>query len=75
MEIDALFDELSKLEKKEMEGRLFTEFEERFQYLLLPAFLLLLAEFVLPEVRPQRIAWPKLRLRRRPSPTPSSSNV
>ncbi|MBI5868747.1 MAG: VWA domain-containing protein [candidate division Zixibacteria bacterium] len=62
MEIDALFGELSKLEKKEMEGRLFTEFEERFQFLLLPAFLFLLAEFILPEVRPRRIAWPKLKL-------------
>lgn len=62
MEIDALFEELSKLEKKEMEGRLFTEFEERFQYLLFPAFLFLLAEFVLPEVRPRRLAWPRLKL-------------
>jgi Ca-activated chloride channel family protein len=59
MEIDALFDELSKLEKKEMEGRLFTEFEERFQYLLLPAFLLLLAEFVIPEVRLQGMRVPR----------------
>jgi Ca-activated chloride channel homolog len=75
MEIDALFDELSKLEKKEMEGRLFTEFEERFQYLLVPAFLLLLVEFALPEVRPRRIAWPKLKPRRRSTPTLSSSNV
>jgi Ca-activated chloride channel family protein len=59
MEIDALFDELSKLEKKEMEGRLFTEFEERFQYLLFPAFLLLLAEFVIPEVRLHSIKMPR----------------
>jgi Ca-activated chloride channel family protein len=75
MEIDALFDELSKLEKKEMEGRLFTEFEERFQYLLLPAFLFLLAEFIIPEVRPQRIALPRVWARRRERPRVSSPNV
>jgi Ca-activated chloride channel family protein len=75
IEIDALFDELSKLEKKEMEGRLFTEFEERFQYLLLPAFLFLLAEFVIPEVRPRRATWPKLWARKSKASTISSPNV
>ncbi len=62
IEIGALFDELNRLEKREMEGRLFTEFEERFQYFLLPAFLFLLLEFVVPEVRPQPVRrwlkWP-----------------
>lgn len=48
MELDALFDELATLEKKEMEGRLFTEFEQRFHYFLLPAFLLLVLEMALP---------------------------
>jgi Ca-activated chloride channel family protein len=48
MELDDLFGELSKLEKKEMEGRLFTDFEQRFHYFLLPAFLLLLVEMALP---------------------------
>jgi len=48
MELDALFEELSTLEKKEMEGRLFTEFEQRFHYFLLPAFLLLAIEMALP---------------------------
>jgi len=48
MELDALFDELSTLEKKELEGRLFTEFEQRFHYFLFPAFLLLALEMALP---------------------------
>lgn len=48
MELGALFDELATLEKKEMEGRLFTEFEQRFHYFLLPAFLLLALEMALP---------------------------
>lgn len=50
-ELDEMSDELNKLEKKEMEGRLFTEFEERYYYFLIPAFLLLLLELVLPERR------------------------
>ncbi len=51
MELDALFDELSTLEKKEMEGRLFTEFEQRFHFFLFPAFLLLALEMALPNRR------------------------
>jgi Ca-activated chloride channel family protein len=54
MELDELFSELDKLEKKEMEGRLFTQFEERFQYFLLPALAFLLLELVLPETRRRR---------------------
>lgn len=53
-ELDELFSELDKLEKKEMEGRLFTQFEERFQYFLLPALLVLVLEMVLPEARRRR---------------------
>ncbi|MEW5700842.1 MAG: VWA domain-containing protein [Candidatus Zixiibacteriota bacterium] len=51
MELDELFKELSTLDKKEMEGRLFTEFEQRFQYFLVPAFALLMAEAALPLAR------------------------
>jgi Ca-activated chloride channel family protein len=54
MEVDELFADLATLEKKELEGRLFTEFEERFQYFLLPAFLLMALEFVLPTARRRR---------------------
>jgi len=51
MELDELFKELSTLEKKEMEGRLFTEFEQRFQYFLVPAFALLVLETAFPFMR------------------------
>ncbi|HEX9750812.1 MAG TPA: VWA domain-containing protein [candidate division Zixibacteria bacterium] len=54
MELDELFAELAKLEKKELEGRLFTEFEERYQYFLVPAFLLLGLEMALVERRRRR---------------------
>jgi Ca-activated chloride channel family protein len=60
MEVDALFSELATLEKKELEGRLFTEFEQRFQYFLVPAFVFLVLEQAIPIVR---------RLRRRPEVT------
>lgn len=53
-ELNALFEELALMEKKELEGRLFTEFEERFQYLLLPAFVFLFAAAIIPETRPRR---------------------
>jgi Ca-activated chloride channel family protein len=64
MELDELFEELNKLEKREMEGRLFTEFEERYHYFLIPAFLFLLLELVIPEVRGMIMA----RTRREESP-------
>jgi len=54
-ELDELFEELSRMEKKELEGRLFTEFEERFQYLLYPAFVFLLAAILLPETRTREV--------------------
>jgi hypothetical protein len=54
MELDELFSELAKLDKKELEGRLFTEFEERYQYFLVPAFLLLSLEIILTERRRHR---------------------
>jgi Ca-activated chloride channel family protein len=58
MELDKLFDELAQLEKKEMEGRLFTEFEERFQYFLLPALLFLMIELALPPSKWRRSQTP-----------------
>lgn len=54
MEVEELFGELAKLDKKDLEGRLFTEFEERFQYFLFPAFLLLAMEFAVSENRRKR---------------------
>jgi len=44
----ALFDEINKMEKKEVEERIYTEFEHRFQYLLgIALFFILLDVFVL----------------------------
>jgi Ca-activated chloride channel family protein len=49
MELDRIFDEISKLEKKEQEGTLVTRYDDRFQWPLLLALVLLIVEFFLSE--------------------------
>lgn len=49
MELDRIFDEISKLEKKEQEGTLVTRYDDRFQWPLLIALGLLIVEFFLSE--------------------------
>lgn len=48
-ELDDIYDAISKMEKKEFEQKKFTQFEDRFQYFLAVAILLLLAETFIPE--------------------------
>jgi Ca-activated chloride channel family protein len=55
LELDRIYDSLSRLEEKELASRSFTQWEERFQFPLGLALLLLLLDFCLPEsVRPKR---------------------
>jgi Ca-activated chloride channel family protein len=49
MELDRIFDEVSKMEKKELEGTLVTKYDDRFQWPLLVALLLIILEFYVPE--------------------------
>jgi len=49
MELDRIFSEISKLEKKELEGTLVTRYDDRYQWPLLIAMLLVLGEFFIPE--------------------------
>lgn len=49
MELDRIFDEISKLEKKELEGELVTKYDDRYQYPLLLALILLIVEFFVSE--------------------------
>jgi len=49
MELDKIFDEITKMEKKELEGTLVTRYDDRFQWPLLLAIFFIVAEFVLPE--------------------------
>ncbi len=44
-----LLDEINKMEKKEFDSKMFTDYEDRFQYLLAAAVLFLLSELLLPE--------------------------
>lgn len=49
-----IFEEIAQMEKTEFETRTFTDYEDRFQYLLAPALLLLLLEFLIFERRSRR---------------------
>lgn len=51
MELDKVYDEISKMEKKELEGKLMMQYEDRFQYPLFLAILLIVLEFFIPEKR------------------------
>jgi Ca-activated chloride channel family protein len=44
-----LLEEINKMEKKEFDSKMFTDYEDRFQYLLAAALLFLLTELLLPE--------------------------
>jgi len=49
IELDRIFDEISKMEKKELEGTLVTRYDDRYQWPLLIAVILIVGEFFLPE--------------------------
>lgn len=46
-ELDKIYDEIDRMEKKELSSRLFTQYEDRFQYFLGVAFILLCVEFMM----------------------------
>jgi len=46
-ELDKIYSEISRMEKKELSSRLFTQYEERFQYFLGIALVLLCVEFAI----------------------------
>lgn len=49
VELDKIFDEIAQLEKKELEGKLVTRYDDRYQWPLLLALLLIVGEFFLSE--------------------------
>jgi tetratricopeptide (TPR) repeat protein len=49
--LNIILDEIGKMQKKEFGTKIFTNYEDRFQYPLFAAFLLLLLEFFLAERR------------------------
>ncbi len=49
MELDRIFEEIARMEKKELEGSLVTRYDDRFQWPLLIALLLVVGEFFVSE--------------------------
>jgi len=49
MELEKVFDEISKMEKKELEGKLMMQYEDRFQYPLILAVFIIVLEFFVSE--------------------------
>jgi len=55
MELDRIYNEISKMEKKELEGKLMTQYEDRYQVFLLLSILCLTLEFLLSERRNKKM--------------------
>ncbi len=49
LELDRIFEEISKMEKKELEGTLVTRYDDRYQWPLLLAIILIAGEFFISE--------------------------
>jgi len=63
LELDRIYDEIASMEKKELEGKLFTQYEDRFPWFLVPAVLLFALEAILSERRKAGKPLPKGALR------------
>ncbi len=57
VELDRIYDQVSKMEKKELASLKFSQYEDRFQYVLGVAILLLVAEAMIGERRRPREDW------------------
>ncbi len=55
-ELDRIYEDVSSMEKKELASLKFSQFEERYQYVLFAGFILLLAELLLSERRKVKLA-------------------
>jgi len=53
-----IFDEVERMEKVEIGTKIYTDYEDRFQFLLLPALILLIIELIIPNTK--FIWWEKL---------------
>jgi len=57
VELDKIYNEISKMEKKELASRRFSRYEDRFQYLIVFALVLLIVEIFIPERRKLKGEW------------------
>lgn len=56
-ELDKIYDDIFKMEKKALASQQFAQFEDRYQYVLAIAILLLIIEMLIPEKRKIKKAW------------------
>lgn len=54
IELDKIYDEISGMEKKELEGKLLTQYEDRYQYFLIFSLIFLTIEFFISERKGKR---------------------
>ncbi len=54
LDMNLIYDKINEMEGKQSKSRFYTEYEDRFQWLLLPAFLMLVAEAFIPATRKVR---------------------
>ena len=59
MELDKIYNEISRMEKKELEGKLLTQYEDRYQYFLVLSLIFLTLEFFISERKGKRILFEK----------------
>ncbi|KPL00494.1 MAG: hypothetical protein AMJ91_04575 [candidate division Zixibacteria bacterium SM23_73_3] len=55
MELDKIYDQISKMERKELEGKLMTLYEDRYQVFLFLSIVCLVVEFLLSERRSKKM--------------------
>ncbi len=56
-ELDRIYDEIMKMEKKELGSVQYTQFEDRFQYFVAIGLILLILELLIPERRKVQQEW------------------
>ncbi len=56
-ELSKIYDDIAKMEKKELGSLQYTQFEDRYQYLLIWVILLLIVETLIPERRKTKKEW------------------
>ncbi len=57
MELGKIYDEIDKMEKKELASRIFSQYEDRFQYFLSIGLILLIIDMLLPERKNVKREW------------------
>ena len=57
VELDKIYNDISKMEKKALASQQFAQFEDRFQILLGIAIFLIILEIFIPERRKEKKEW------------------